>query len=75
MHTFAISGGVQSTSPPRLVPLACVFAVQWNVTWDPERGAYFKDPPDQNESNWVWSPQWEVAMHKPELWGYVQVRS
>ena len=35
---------------------------------------YVKDPPDQSENNWVWSPQWEVAMHKPEMWGYVQVR-
>ena len=34
---------------------------------------YIKDPPDQKENNWVWSPQWEVQMHKPELWGYVQV--
>ncbi len=24
------------------------------------------------EDNWVWSPQWVVDMHQPELWGYVQ---
>lgn len=24
------------------------------------------------ESNWVWSPQGVVAMHRPETWGYVQ---
>jgi hypothetical protein len=22
--------------------------------------------------NWVWSPQGEIAMHRPEFWGYVQ---
>lgn len=24
------------------------------------------------EDNWVWSPQWVVDMHRPELWGYLQ---
>jgi hypothetical protein len=24
------------------------------------------------EDNWVWSPQWVVNMHRPELWGYIQ---
>jgi hypothetical protein len=24
------------------------------------------------ESNWVWSPQGLIAMHYPEMWGYVQ---
>ncbi|MDO4228288.1 MAG: carbohydrate-binding family 9-like protein [Capnocytophaga sp.] len=23
------------------------------------------------EYNWVWSPQWKISMHEPELWGYV----
>ena len=32
----------------------------------------FKDPPGQAESNWVWSPQYQIAMHQPETWGYVQ---
>jgi hypothetical protein len=27
------------------------------------------------EDNWVWSPQWVVDMHRPELWGYVQFSS
>jgi hypothetical protein len=25
-----------------------------------------------NEHNWVWSPQYVVDMHRPEMWGYVQ---
>jgi hypothetical protein len=25
-----------------------------------------------SEDNWVWSLQWAVDMHRPELWGYVQ---
>jgi hypothetical protein len=28
--------------------------------------------PDAREDNWVWSPQGEVNMHRPETWGYVQ---
>jgi hypothetical protein len=27
------------------------------------------------EDNWVWSPQWVIDMHRPELWGYVQFTS
>ena len=33
---------------------------------DPETG---KDLP---EDNWVWSPQGLIAMHYPEMWGFVQ---
>jgi hypothetical protein len=29
----------------------------------------------KSEDNWVWSPQWVVNMHRPELWGYVQFSS
>ena len=47
----------------------------WMTRWSEELGRYVKDPPDQSESNWVWSPQYEIAMHKPELWGYVQFSS
>jgi len=25
-----------------------------------------------SEDNWTWSPQWIVAMHYPEKWGFVQ---
>lgn len=31
-----------------------------------------QDPADQPGYNWVWSPQWQVAMHQPETWGYLQ---
>jgi hypothetical protein len=27
---------------------------------------------DRKEDNWVWSPQGEIEMHRPEMWGYVQ---
>ncbi len=27
------------------------------------------------EYNWVWSPQWKISMHEPELWGYVYFSS
>jgi hypothetical protein len=29
----------------------------------------------KREDNWVWSPQWVVDMHRPEMWGYVQFSS
>ena len=34
-------------------------------------GAYQKVA-GKREDNWVWSPQWVIDMHRPELWGYVQ---
>jgi hypothetical protein len=46
--------------------------VHWNVTWSEEQHRYVKTPPDQPGYNWVWSPQWQVQMHQPETWGYVQ---
>lgn len=30
------------------------------------------EPIPETSDNWVWTPQGEVAMHKPERWGYVQ---
>ena len=47
---------------------------QWNVTWDPATQQYVKQDPVGGELDWVWSPQWQVQMHLPELWGYMQVR-
>jgi len=32
----------------------------------------YRKVPDTKESNWVWSPQGVVDMHRPETWGYVQ---
>lgn len=46
--------------------------VHWNVTWSEEQQRYVKEPPDQPGYNWVWSPQWQVQMHQPETWGFVQ---
>ncbi len=43
--------------------------VDWQVTI--EDGKYVKRP-DVPESNWVWSPQGIIDMHRPERWGYVQ---
>ncbi len=42
--------------------------VQW--TLDVIDGQYKKR--DVPEHNWVWSPQGLIAMHYPEMWGYVQ---
>ncbi|GBF90662.1 hypothetical protein Rsub_03234 [Raphidocelis subcapitata] len=46
--------------------------VMWTVKWDAKAGRYAKDPPNQEPYNFVWSPQYQVAMHQPETWGYVQ---
>jgi hypothetical protein len=32
----------------------------------------YQKVPGRRESNWVWSPQGVVDMHRPESWGYVQ---
>jgi hypothetical protein len=57
---------------------------QWRVNfsrvhWETEidNGKYIKakDPITNkkiSEYNWVWSPQGIIAMHYPEMWGYVQ---
>lgn len=52
--------------------------VQW--TLDIVDGTYVKsvDPEDGEqlpEDNWVWSPQGLIAMHYPEMWGFVQFSS
>lgn len=46
--------------------------VHWNVTWSAEQQRYVKEPADQPGYNFVWSPQWQVQMHQPETWGYLQ---
>ncbi|MCW5936004.1 MAG: carbohydrate-binding family 9-like protein [Fimbriimonadaceae bacterium] len=43
--------------------------VQWQLA-ETEHG--YEKIPGIPEDNWVWSPQWAVDMHRPELWGYVQ---
>lgn len=49
--------------------------VHYNVTWDDQQQRYIKDPADQPGYNFVWSPQWQVQMHQPETWGYLQFSS
>jgi len=39
--------------------------VQWETTI--EEGQYKKK--DLAENNWVWSPTWDINMHRPEYWG------
>jgi hypothetical protein len=43
--------------------------VEWTTVL--ENGKYVKVK-GKPEDNWVWSPQWVVNMHWPEMWGYVQ---
>jgi hypothetical protein len=43
--------------------------VEWDITV--KDGTYQKIP-NKREDNWVWSPQWAIDMHRPELWGFVQ---
>jgi len=43
--------------------------VEWQVNIID--GKYVKLP-GIREDNWVWSPQWVIDMHQPQMWGYVQ---
>jgi hypothetical protein len=43
--------------------------VEWDVHG--EDGTYQKII-GHPENNWVWSPQWVIDMHRPELWGILQ---
>ena len=51
---------------------------QWRVNFSRVEWAVdivdsvYKKRPGQPESNWVWSPQHVIDMHRPEWWGYVQ---
>lgn len=42
--------------------------VQWET--DIIQGKYIKK--EVAENNWVWSPTWQINMHRPEYWGFVQ---
>lgn len=47
--------------------------VEWEHTINNGQYARKKTNGKYNpEKNWVWSPQGEINMHIPELWGYVQ---
>jgi hypothetical protein len=59
-------------------PIPPVEGDQWRVNFSRvewttvlENGKYVKVK-GKPEDNWVWSPQWVVNMHWPELWGFVQ---
>lgn len=51
---------------------------QWRVNfsrveWDLETvDGQYRKVAGRPEHNWVWSPQWAIDMHRPELWGYAQ---
>jgi len=51
---------------------------QWRINfsrveWLQETvGGIYEKVRGKPEDNWVWSPQWVVDMHRPEMWGYVQ---
>lgn len=43
------------------------------VEWDLEVvDGKFRKIEGRPEHNWVWSPQWVVNMHWPEMWGYLE---
>jgi hypothetical protein len=43
------------------------------VEWDSEViGGAYRKVAGRPEQNWVWSPQWVIDMHRPELWGILQ---
>ena len=43
--------------------------VEWQIN---TRGGEYTKVPNTAESNWVWSPQGVIDMHRPERWGYLQ---
>jgi cellulose/xylan binding protein with CBM9 domain len=43
--------------------------VEWSLRVEDGR---YRKVPNTKESNWVWSPQGVIDMHRPETWGYVQ---
>lgn len=47
--------------------------VEWAVA--SRGGTRYEKIAGQAEDNWVWSPQYEVDMHMPENWGYMQFRT
>jgi hypothetical protein len=48
--------------------------VDWTMEYNSGSYIKVKDREGNNfpEDNWVWSPQGVIAMHMPEMWGYVQ---
>ncbi|MFC1639406.1 carbohydrate-binding family 9-like protein [Gemmatimonadota bacterium] len=49
--------------------------VEWRVEIENGRYRKIEEPVERRsrpEDNWVWSPQGLIAMHYPEMWGFVQ---
>ena len=54
--------------------------VEWALNISADGKSYLKypscqscpDPGGDHEDNWVWSPQGAIAMHQPEMWGWLQ---
>ena len=74
---FAIPWRVLEENAPKSLPID---GDQWRINfsrvqWDLEviNGIYKKL--EKPEYNWVWSPQGIIAMHYPEMWGFVQFSS
>lgn len=47
--------------------------VNWDLLPDSAGIGYIRNGPPMGH-NWTWSPQGQVMMHLPEMWGYVQFR-
>jgi len=62
---------VKATAPPKN-------GDQWRINFSRVEyrilvvGNHYEKVPNVNEDNWVWSPQYAIAMHIPERWGYMQ---
>jgi hypothetical protein len=51
--------------------------VEWQVrvtASEDGKHQHYEKIPGVAESNWVWSPQYEVDMHRPEWWGFLEFR-
>lgn len=67
----ALAADCSATPPPNA---GDVWRLNFSrVEWRHEivDGAYRK-PTGIKEDNWVWSPQYEIDMHIPERWGYLE---
>jgi hypothetical protein len=67
----ALRGHAHSPVPPREGDRWRInfSRVEWDVEVTDGKYQKIKGHP---ENNWVWSPQWVIDMHWPELWGILQ---
>ena len=67
--------GLRRYGPPNVPP---EHGDQWRINFSRVQWPYniagdrYIKAPNVPESNWVWSPQGVINMHRPETWGYVQ---